>query len=138
MLLQLRSKYKNLYPGQWDVSAAGHSRAGESLTAAAIRETSKEIGIKIAKKDLVFTGIIHKQRLPCPHRIDNEFAYVYFYKTTAKLQDFRLCDGEVEKVRFASLTQLQQELQNNPEHFINSQGKYWKKVIKKFREIFAD
>lgn len=47
LLIQLRSPEKALYGGLWDVSAGGHSRAGENSAMAARRELREELGIDV-------------------------------------------------------------------------------------------
>ena len=47
LLIQLRSPEKAMYGGLWDVSAGGHSRAGEDSAAAARRELFEELGVDI-------------------------------------------------------------------------------------------
>jgi isopentenyl-diphosphate Delta-isomerase len=44
LLLQKRSINKESYPGLWDISAAGHITAGDSIRNAAIRELKEELG----------------------------------------------------------------------------------------------
>lgn len=45
LLLQKRSSLKDLCPGLWDSSVAGHLDSGESYEAAAVRELEEEMGI---------------------------------------------------------------------------------------------
>lgn len=45
LLLQKRSKTKDIQPGKWDTSVGGHISAGESIEEALIRETEEELGI---------------------------------------------------------------------------------------------
>jgi 16S rRNA (adenine1518-N6/adenine1519-N6)-dimethyltransferase len=45
ILLQLRAKSKDTFPGYWDISAAGHVDAGEDYLVAAKRELKEELGI---------------------------------------------------------------------------------------------
>ncbi|MDR1027235.1 MAG: NUDIX domain-containing protein [Rickettsiales bacterium] len=52
VLLQLRSPNKKSSPNWWDISAAGHVRAGESVIDAGIRETREELGITITGDEL--------------------------------------------------------------------------------------
>jgi len=47
-LLQKRRTDRAAAPGLWDTAAAGHVRAGEEATAALIRETREELGIRLA------------------------------------------------------------------------------------------
>jgi 16S rRNA (adenine1518-N6/adenine1519-N6)-dimethyltransferase len=45
LLLQKRSRLKDLCPGVWDSSVSGHLDSGESYAAAALRELDEEMGI---------------------------------------------------------------------------------------------
>ncbi|MFT4175845.1 MAG: 16S rRNA (adenine(1518)-N(6)/adenine(1519)-N(6))-dimethyltransferase RsmA [Luteolibacter sp.] len=47
LLLQQRSHLKDVHPGVWDSSVAGHLDSGEDYTPAAIRELEEEMGIKV-------------------------------------------------------------------------------------------
>lgn len=44
VLLQKRAETKDVWPGRWDASAAGHVRFGEGLSAA-LREIEEELGV---------------------------------------------------------------------------------------------
>ncbi len=46
LLLQKRSLFKDVHPGTWDSSVAGHVDAGEDYRSAAIRELEEEMGIR--------------------------------------------------------------------------------------------
>ena len=46
LLIQKRSRFKDVHPGVWDSSVAGHLDAGEGYEAAAIRELEEEMGIE--------------------------------------------------------------------------------------------
>ncbi len=46
LLLQKRSRFKDVHPGVWDSSAAGHLDAGEGYAEAARRELEEELGIR--------------------------------------------------------------------------------------------
>ena len=45
LLLQLRSKNKDIQPGKWDTSVGGHLGVGESYEQAAAREMAEELGV---------------------------------------------------------------------------------------------
>ena len=49
LLLQLRSKDKDIQPGKWDTSVGGHLGVGETYEKAAAREMAEELGIKGVK-----------------------------------------------------------------------------------------
>ncbi|MHB8174220.1 MAG: NUDIX hydrolase [Nitrospirota bacterium] len=46
LLLQLRSRDKDIQPGKWDTSVGGHLGVGESYEQAALREMGEELGIE--------------------------------------------------------------------------------------------
>lgn len=47
LFLQLRSEKKDMHPGCWDTSAAGHVDAGESYEACVLREAIEELGLAL-------------------------------------------------------------------------------------------
>ena len=71
VLLQHRSLVKDVWPGRFDASAAGHVRFGETLDQAA-REVREELGIAVELDDLVPLGR-HRQQHRHPNGlIDRE------------------------------------------------------------------
>jgi len=45
LLLQKRSRHKDIQPGKWDTSVGGHLDPGEDYAAAALREMAEELGV---------------------------------------------------------------------------------------------
>ena len=75
VLLQLRSN-TGYYDGWW-AAAAGHVESGESVFAAAVRETSEELGIVIDADDLAPLTTMHRTAptgLAVDQRVDFFFA----------------------------------------------------------------
>ena len=60
LLLQLRSRDKDAYPGCWDISSAGHLPAGSEFLESALRELSEELGLAAAPGDLRFLGFLRR------------------------------------------------------------------------------
>jgi isopentenyl-diphosphate delta-isomerase type 1 len=54
LLLQLRSKDKDIQPGKWDTSVGGHLAVGESYEEAARREMEEELGITGAELQYLY------------------------------------------------------------------------------------
>lgn len=76
VLLQLRAN-TGYYDGYWAAAAAGHVEAGESVLAAAARETSEELGIDVAAVDLEPLTSMHRTAqtgLAIDQRVDFFFA----------------------------------------------------------------
>ncbi len=63
ILLQKRSRNKDIQPGKWDTSVGGHVDPGETLMQAALRELKEELGI---------SGVKIKQLYGYRHTTDRE------------------------------------------------------------------
>jgi 8-oxo-dGTP diphosphatase len=75
VLLQLRAG-TGYMDGHWAAAAAGHVEAGESVLAAAARETVEELGITIDPSDLLPLCAMH--RTSAPHGPVDERVDFYF------------------------------------------------------------
>lgn len=92
VLLQQRSKHKDIQPGKWDTSVGGHLDPGEDYLAAARREMAEELGLV----GLPLTFLYHS-------RIRNEIE-------SENVATFLACHGgevhpnpqEIDQVRFWS------------------------------------
>ena len=56
VLLQKRSADKDSFPGEYDISSAGHIPAGEGFVSSALRELEEELGITAREEDLHLIG----------------------------------------------------------------------------------
>lgn len=93
ILVQKRSALKKKSPNKYDISAAGHVEAGETLLQACVRETKEELGITSSEKDFMFLKeILNKEGW--------EFGENYILKTDLKIEDMRLQPEEVAEVKF--------------------------------------
>lgn len=99
--LQLRSKLKKDYPNQFDITAAGHLLATETVLDG-VRELHEELGINIALEELKALGVI-------PYMIDNEsikdyeFANVFVYEITNGLDTFQIQREELDGMYYMRL-----------------------------------
>jgi isopentenyl-diphosphate delta-isomerase type 1 len=95
ILLQKRSMNKDLNPGQWGISAAGHVMKGESYREAAHREMNEEIGVSVPIKFLKkFISRTTKET-----EMDSVFRADYD-------GPFHIAKNEVEEVRFFTKREL--------------------------------
>jgi 8-oxo-dGTP diphosphatase len=89
VLLQLRTN-TGYYDGWWAAAAAGHVEPGETVFAAAVRETSEELGIVIDADDLAPLTTMHRTAptgLAVDQRVDFFFACRIWDGTPAALED---------------------------------------------------
>ena len=54
LLLQKRSATKKSHPNFWDISGAGHIRAGETVIEGAIRELKEELGVEVRRRFTIY------------------------------------------------------------------------------------
>lgn len=98
--LQLRSAEKADFPKLFDITAAGHIAANESV-ADGVREIEEELGLSVALERLMPLGVVHDE-ISLPGFTDRERAYVYLYKEAPiTLADYRLQQAEVAGVALA-------------------------------------
>ncbi len=89
VLLQRRAK-TGYYDEFWAASAAGHVESGESVVAAALRETAEELGVTVALADLEPLTAMHRTAapgLPVDQRVDFFFRCRNWTGTPALQED---------------------------------------------------
>lgn len=91
--LQLRSTDKKDYPGLFDITAAGHLLADETVENG-IREVEEELGVKVKLDELVSIGKVHYEAYK-EGFIDKEIAHVFVYETPYEIRDYHLQLEEV-------------------------------------------
>lgn len=92
--LQLRSQDKADFPGLFDITAAGHIAAHESMKDG-VREIEEELGLRLAFEQLTPLGVVNDE-ISLPGFIDRERAFIYLYEgNQLDLADYRLQPGEV-------------------------------------------
>jgi isopentenyldiphosphate isomerase len=132
--LQLRSETKEDYPSLFDITAAGHLLANETVRDG-VREIKEEIGVSLNFEELIPLGIFNY----CVVRenfIDKELANVFLYKTTKNVDDFILQQDEVAgmvKADFKDFYELwfgQKEEIKVSGYKMNSQGE--RKILNEF------
>lgn len=105
--LQLRSDTKKDYPNLFDITAAGHILANETVQDG-VREIKEEIGIDVPFHELIPLGIIDYCVIK-EDFIDKELANVFLYKYDKSFEDFTFQKEEVAgivKVEFNDFTEL--------------------------------
>ncbi|XP_030551247.1 nudix hydrolase 3 isoform X1 [Rhodamnia argentea] len=120
LLLQKRADCKDSWPGQWDVSSAGHISAGDSSLVSAQRELEEELGIVLPKDtfELLFI-FLQECVINDGNFINNEFNDVYLVTTLdpIPLEAFTLQESEVSAVKYLSYDEYRSFLaKEDPEY----------------------
>lgn len=105
VFLQLRHWKKNIAPNCWDVSVAGHVKAGENYLACIIRETKEELGINCNNSLVKLSYTLANK--------NNGWEFNYLYKMQHP-GPFILNKSEILNGKWFNLTNLLQLLKNHP------------------------
>jgi isopentenyldiphosphate isomerase len=133
ILIQKRSKKKELNPGIWDVSVAGHIKFNENIKKAAKRETLEETGININTKDLLKIGVYRSINIH-PTAIDKEFFHTYILKIDKNSIDLDYKNNEVDDLKFISIEEMESLIkEENNKIFIGKNRKYYSDVLKSIK-----
>lgn len=131
ILLQQRALSKEICPGLWDVSAAGHVDTGEALEDAAVRETFEELNYNLSKTDLIKVGVFLKEQTYQSGIKDNEFHHTYIACLKNSIEKLTFDPIEVEAIKLVTIKTfidlLNLSITNN--HFIASNYDYYINVI---------
>ncbi len=133
ILIQKRSKKKELNPGVWDVSVAGHVKFNENIKKAAKRETLEETGININTKDLLKIGVYRSINIH-PTAIDKEFFHTYILKIDKNSINLGFKNNEVDDLKFISIEEMESLIkEENNKIFIGKNRKYYSDVLKSIK-----
>lgn len=128
VLLQLRAKEKDLWPDMWDLSAAGHVRAGEEPIVSALREIQEEIGLNVKMEDLELYKVI-AEKVIFKEMVNNEFHYVYLLKYDGNTSGLKAQEEELQKMGFISIEDIEKGLRENPEKYCPHESPYWIEML---------
>lgn len=133
ILIQKRSKKKELNPGVWDVSVAGHIKFNENIKKAAKRETLEETGININIEDLLKIGVYRSINIH-PTAIDKEFFHTYVLKIDKNSINLDFKNNEVDDLKFISIEEMESLIkEENNKIFIGKNRKYYSDVLKSIK-----
>jgi isopentenyl-diphosphate Delta-isomerase len=133
VLLQLRSKDKEVYPNVWDISVAGHISTGEREIQSAMREIEEEIGLKVKESELKLWNI-RNVHFTTSTTINNEIIYLYLLKYNGNIKQLKIQEEELQEIKFFKLNELEKQLKEMPEKF-TPYGDYFYEIIERIRGI---
>lgn len=105
ILCQQRSWKKDGNPGMWQSFFGGHIKAGQTVEECLQEELLEEIGIDIAKTD-VLPAFVNIRR----GEVAKHFGYTYVLQWNGDIADIVFNDGEVEQVTWMELPMLESRI----------------------------
>lgn len=100
LYLQKRADTKDIQPGKWDSSVAGHIDLGETPEVAALREAGEELGLSNIVPQFITKYIIETDT-----EIELSYCFYAIYDG-----DFTIDEVEVSDGRFWSVDEIEQNL----------------------------
>lgn len=131
ILLAQRSFKKLICPGMWDVSVAGHVDAGETVEAAAIRETKEELNLNLSTNNLNKIGVFTCFQNYDSGIIDNEFHHTFIAELQVNLNSLTPQAEEVEALQLVTIKTFEDLLSNSEtnNYFVPTNRAYYKQVL---------
>ena len=120
LLLQKRSTSKKAHPNCWDISGAGHIKAGESVGDGAIRELKEELGVEAEEKDLQYIATIKSTKNPK----NVEFQYVYLLNCNKEIEEYIFENNEVSEVKYIFYRDLEKMVEEKIEGLLIHEEEY--------------
>lgn len=117
LLLQQRSRLKDVHPGVWDSSVAGHLDAGETYAHAAIRELDEEMGIHPAAAPREIA------KIPACAQTGWEFVVLYAVEHIGGKLTYPV--AEVEAAMWFPVEEIEAWLAAKPEDFASGFIRCW-------------
>jgi isopentenyldiphosphate isomerase len=109
VLLAKRGPGTKTWPGLLDVSAAGHSDAGEQPLETALRETKEELGLAYQPEDLKSFGVYRSHLVDESGIIENDFCFIYVAELSPS-SSLKIDDHEVHSVQWRPFEQFRREV----------------------------
>lgn len=116
LLLQLRHKEKDTYPGFLDVSCAGHLKSGETIEDG-VRELQEELGIFVDFNKLIYCGMVAQENIISNGLIDREFNHVFIYEFNKPAEEIMFQIDEISGLFLANVKDFKRLLMGEVDFF---------------------
>ncbi|NLP03549.1 MAG: NUDIX domain-containing protein [Fibrobacter sp.] len=125
LLLQKRSSTKEIFPGLWDISCAGHLSASDSSLDGAVRELEEELGISVNKDELQFLFTIPRHYTSTVSNIiENEITDVYLLKRRIEPGNLEINRSEIDEVQFIPTNELKKRVEKRDPDLADHEVEY--------------
>ena len=130
VFLQKRSMQKDIFPGAWDSSAAGHVGAGEDYDGTARRELAEELGLKLpaqaASSGLGAPRAPIERLFKIESCVETGQEFVWVYRVAAE-GPFTLQADEIECGDWFAPAEIDRWLAARPEDFASAFQLVWRR-----------
>ncbi len=126
LFLQKRSRLKDVHPGVWDSSAAGHLNAGEGYEATAVRELKEELGIEVD-----VDAVQEIARILPSENTGQEHVRLYITRYDGAL---RYPCSEIETGLWISMEEVDAWIAKRPQDFASGFIECWKAFYSKLQQ----
>ncbi|WP_438350671.1 NUDIX hydrolase [Paenibacillus sp. FA6] len=116
VLLQLRHKDKDTFPGLLDISCAGHLQSGETIEDG-VRELEEELGISASLSELFYCGMVAQENVISNELIDREFNHVFIHENNKPLEEYNFQKDEISGLFFANIKDFKRLLSGDVDFF---------------------
>lgn len=99
VLLQRRSRNKDIQPGKWDTSVGGHVDFGESVEVALLREAREELGIDASGAELLETYIWESSR-------EREMVNIHILRADPGELQLSVDPVEIDEIRYWTIEEI--------------------------------
>jgi len=140
LVLTKKAQEKMLWPGDWDGTVASHPREPETYISSGERRMPEELGIS-CKLDYLFKFEYH-----VPYKdigSENEICGTLVGIVNETIQ-FKVVEGEIDKIKWISANELLSELKNNPKIYcpwmliaLELLDKSEKSMLKKYNDVLS-
>lgn len=116
ILVQKRCDTKDSFPGQYDISSAGHIPEGIDFVQSAIRELKEELGVDVAEDDLIFCGdriVTWDEEFYGEPFHDRQYSRVFALWCELDEEQFVLQEEEVSAVLWMDMDKLIEAVNEN-------------------------
>jgi len=111
LLLQKRSAQKEVFPGLWDISCAGHLSTGDSSISGALRELKEELGLDVRETELRFLFTVPGNYFNGHNIVENETTDVYLLEKPVSSEEIIFNKEEIDQIKFITAAQLKRLIQ---------------------------
>ena len=131
ILVQQRALKQISSPGKWDIAAAGHVNSGETEIDAIKRELFEEIGLDL-EEDKVKFFMSYKKEVNNKTVNKKHLEDIYIAQIDSEsINEFTIQNEEVEQVKWFSINELKELIQNNK---LKSRNNIYEKLFKYLEE----